>query len=62
MRGKRNLQMGALLISAFALWTVLIRCVDVKAVGQNGTKIGSDIHCYMSVLWSIVVNKENNKQ
>ena len=40
MRGKRNLQMGALLISAFALWTVLIRCVDVKAVGQNGTKIG----------------------
>ena len=25
---------------AFALWTVLIRCVDVQPVGQNGTKIG----------------------
>ena len=31
---------GPGLIAAFALWTVLIRCVDVRAVGQNGTKIG----------------------
>lgn len=28
------------MIGAFALWTVLIRRVDVQAVGQNGTKIG----------------------
>lgn len=40
MKEKRNLLMGALLISAFALWTVLIQCVDVQPVGQNGTKIG----------------------
>ena len=40
MKEKRNLLTGALLISAFALWTVLIQCVDVQAVGQNGTKIG----------------------
>nr|MCR5237987.1 phosphoesterase PA-phosphatase [Lachnospiraceae bacterium] len=40
MNEKRNLLMGAGLIAAFALWTVLIQCVDVQAVGQNGTKIG----------------------
>ena len=40
MKEKRNLLKGAGLIAAFALWTVLIRCVDVQAVGQNGTKIG----------------------
>ena len=40
MKEKRNLLAGAGLIAAFALWTVLIRCVDVQAVGQNGTKIG----------------------
>ena len=40
MKEKRNLLAGAGLIGAFALWTVLIRWVDVKAVGQNGTKIG----------------------
>ncbi len=40
MKEKRNLLAGAGLIAAFALWTVLIQCVDVQAVGQNGTKIG----------------------
>ena len=40
MKEKRNLLVGAGLIGAFALWTVLIRWVDVQAVGQNGTKIG----------------------
>ena len=40
MKEKRNLLMGVGLIGAFALWTVLIQCVDVKTVGQNGTKIG----------------------
>ena len=40
MKEKRNLLTGVGLISAFALWTVLIQCVDVRAVGQNGTKIG----------------------
>ena len=40
MKEKRNLLAGAGLIGAFALWTVLIQCVDVQVVGQNGTKIG----------------------
>ena len=40
MKEKRNLLMGVGLISAFAIWTVLIQCVDVQPVGQNGTKIG----------------------
>ena len=40
MKEKRNLLAGVGLIGVFALWTVLILCVDVQAVGQNGTKIG----------------------
>ena len=40
MKEKRNLLAGVGLIGAFALWTVLIQCVDVQAVGQNGTRIG----------------------
>ena len=40
MKEKRDLLAGVGLIGAFALWTVLIQCVDVQAVGQNGTKIG----------------------
>lgn len=40
MKEKRYLLTGAGLIGVFALWTVLVRCVDVQAVGQNGTKIG----------------------
>ena len=40
MKEKRNLLTGVGLIGAFALWTVLIRRVDVQAVGQNGTKVG----------------------
>ena len=40
MKEKRNLLTGTGLIGAFALWTVLIQCVDVQTVGQNGTKIG----------------------
>jgi len=40
MKGKRNLLTAGGLIGAFALWTVLIQCVDVQTVGQNGTKIG----------------------
>ena len=31
---------GLALLAAFAAWTILIRTVDVQAVGQNGTDIG----------------------
>ena len=40
MKENRNLSAGVGVIGAFALWTVLLQCVDVQAVGQNGTKIG----------------------
>ena len=40
MKEKRNLLAGVGLIGAFALWTVLLQCIDVQVVGQNGTKIG----------------------
>ena len=40
MKEKRDLLTGAGLISIFALWTILIRYIDVQSVGQNGTKIG----------------------
>ena len=31
---------GLGLLFAFVLWTLLIQCVDVRPVGQNGTNIG----------------------
>ena len=40
MKEKKYLLTGVVLTGAFAFWTVLIQCVDVQAVGQNGTKIG----------------------
>ncbi len=47
MKKKRVLLIGLGLIAAFGLWTVLIRCVDVRAVGANGTNIGfSDINVW----------------
>ena len=37
---RRGLRTGLALLAAFALWTVLIQCVDVQPVGQNGTNVG----------------------
>ena len=39
-KGKQTLQLGGILLAVFALWTVLIQCVDVRPAGQNGTNIG----------------------
>ena len=38
--GRKGLAAGAALVLAFILWTVLIQCVDVRPVGQNGTNVG----------------------
>ena len=27
-------------LAAFALWTFLIRCVDVQPIGPNGSRVG----------------------
>ena len=40
MKGKKQLRAGIGLLVLFVLWTVLIRCVDVQAVGPKGTKVG----------------------
>lgn len=37
---KRNLTTAIFLLTAFALWTILIMSVDVQAVGPNGSKVG----------------------
>ncbi len=39
-RGKRGFISGAVLITAFVLWTLLIQTVDVQPAGVNGTKVG----------------------
>ena len=39
-KGKRELSIGVGLLGAFALWTALIRRVDVQAIGPKGTRVG----------------------
>lgn len=40
MKWKRRLWTSIGLLLLFALWTMLIQCVDVQAVGPDGTKVG----------------------
>ena len=37
---KKALLPGIVLLAAFALWTLLIRYIDVQKAGPNGTEIG----------------------
>ena len=37
---KRDLLAGIVLVAAFAVWTILIRFIDVQNVGPNGTAVG----------------------
>ena len=37
---KKELSAGIALLAAFALWTILIRHIDVQNAGPNGTEIG----------------------
>lgn len=39
-KAKQFLKASVVLLAVFALWTVLIQCVDVRPAGQNGTNIG----------------------
>ena len=39
-RNTKHLWTGLGLLLAFALWTVLIRCVEVQAAGPMGTRVG----------------------
>ncbi len=40
MKEKKDGLTGTALLAAFALWTILIRKIDVHSVGPNGTKVG----------------------
>jgi len=40
MKRKRLLWAGAGLLMVFVLWTVLIQCVDIQAVGPKDTQVG----------------------
>ena len=40
MERKKAITEGLALLAAFLLWTVLIRTVDVRAIGPEGTKVG----------------------
>ena len=36
-KSRRDLEMGAVLLAVFALWTALVQLVDVQPTEQNGT-------------------------
>lgn len=40
MKWKKRLQTGSGLLLLFVLWTILIQCMDVQAVGPKGSKVG----------------------
>ncbi|MER2182702.1 MAG: phosphoesterase PA-phosphatase, partial [Clostridia bacterium] len=40
MKWKKRLQTGIGLLLLFVLWTILIQCMDVQAVGPKGSKVG----------------------
>ena len=51
---KKTLSAGLLLLAAFVLWTVLIQCVDVQPLGQNGTAIGfATLNCWFHRLCGV---------
>ena len=39
-KNKKGLVFGASLLAAFVLWTVLVRFVDVRAIGPEGSSVG----------------------
>ena len=39
-KNKKRLVLGAGLVVAFVLWTVLVRFVDVRAIGPKGSSVG----------------------
>lgn len=39
-KNKKTLVLGASLLAMFALWTVLVRFVDVRAIGPEGSSVG----------------------
>ena len=40
MKNKKNLCVSACMLISFVLWTVLIRTVDVRPIGPQGSSVG----------------------
>ena len=58
MKRKDTMTEGLALLAAFILWTTLIRTVDVRAIGPEGTKVGFAVlngwfHQMTGVHWAI---------
>lgn len=53
-KAKRNLLMGLVFVTAFAIFTHLLQIVDVKPLGVNGTNIGfSTFNCLFHKQWGV---------
>lgn len=58
MRKTKSLWIGLAFLAAFALWTVLIRFIDVQAIGPNGSSVGfaalnKAVHETIGVHWGL---------
>ena len=57
-KNKKSLVWGASLLLSFVLWTVLVRFVDVRAIGPDGSSVGfaalnGFVHGLTGVNWSL---------
>lgn len=51
---KRNLYIGAVSLTAFIFWTLLVRIIDVRAIGPNETTVGfAEINYYIHNLTGV---------
>ncbi len=58
MRKTKSLWIGLTFFAAFALWTALIRFIDVQAIGPNGSSVGfavlnKAVHETIGVHWAL---------
>ena len=58
MKKTKSLWIGPVFLAAFALWTVLVRFIDVQAIGPNGSSVGfaalnKAVHETIGVHWEL---------
>lgn len=58
MKKMKSLWIGLVFLAAFALWTVLVRFIDVQAIGPNGSSVGfatlnKAVHETIGVHWGL---------
>ena len=53
-KGMRCLECGCMLMVLFVVWTVLIQCVDVQAIGPQSTEVGfSELNSWFHTLTGV---------